>query len=72
MHEPIPHPSTSTRDRARPHDHGLHLAQRLLATCSSPPNVYWVEQMEIMRYSAHPTTSLLFFNRRLILLLLLL
>jgi hypothetical protein len=27
-----------------------------------PANVYWVEQMEMMRYSAHPTTISLFFN----------
>lgn len=27
-----------------------------------PANVYWVEQMEMMRYSAHPTTVSLFFN----------
>lgn len=35
-----------------------------------PPNVYWVEQMEIMRYSAHPTTVSLFFNAVFILLVL--
>ncbi|NPV47147.1 MAG: hypothetical protein HPY69_09305 [Armatimonadetes bacterium] len=33
-----------------------------------PPNVYWVEQMEMMRYSAHPTTVSLFFNAVFILL----
>ena len=27
-----------------------------------PPNAYWVEQMEMIRYSAHPTTVSLFFN----------
>lgn len=41
-----------------------------LALLLIPPNVYWVEQMEAMRYSAHPTTVSLFFNAVFILLLL--
>jgi len=35
-----------------------------------PLNVYWVEQMEMFRYSAHPTTVSLFFNAIFCLLLL--
>src|SRR5689334_16713533 len=33
-----------------------------------PVNAYWVVQMEIVRYSAHPTTISLFFNTIFILL----
>jgi hypothetical protein len=36
-----------------------------------PPNAYWVTQMEIVRYSGHPTTVSLFFNVIFILLVLL-
>ena len=34
----------------------------LLGTILVPLNAYWVVQMEIIRYSAHPTTISLFFN----------
>jgi len=34
----------------------------LLGTVLVPLNAYWVVQMEIIRYSAHPTTISLFFN----------
>ena len=33
-----------------------------------PLNAYWVVQMEVVRYSAHPTTISLFFNAIFILL----
>src|SRR5437899_1483883 len=33
-----------------------------------PINAYWVVQMEVVRYSAHPTTISLFFNAIFILL----
>jgi hypothetical protein len=49
---------------------GLTWRSLLLALIIIPPNVYWVEQMEIMRYSAHPTTVSLFFNAVFILLVL--
>ncbi|MBU0607211.1 MAG: hypothetical protein KKI08_04955 [Armatimonadetes bacterium] len=41
---------------------GLTWRSLIVALILIPPNVYWVEQMEIMRYSAHPTTVSLFFN----------
>jgi hypothetical protein len=41
---------------------GLTWRSGLLALILVPLNVYWVEQMEMMRYSAHPTTVSLFFN----------
>ena len=41
---------------------GLTWRSVVLALLLIPPNVYWVEQMEMMRYSAHPTTVSLFFN----------
>src|SRR5438105_5207607 len=34
----------------------------LLCLLLLPINAYWVVQMEIVRYSAHPTTISLFFN----------
>jgi len=49
---------------------GLTWRSLILAVMLIPPNVYWVEQMEIMRYSAHPTTVSLFFNAVFILLVL--
>jgi len=49
---------------------GLTWRSVALALILIPPNVYWVEQMEMMRYSAHPTTVSLFFNAVFILLLL--
>jgi hypothetical protein len=42
----------------------------LLAVLIIPLNAYWVIQMEIVRYSAHPTTVSLFFNAIFILLVL--
>ncbi|MCD6352079.1 MAG: hypothetical protein J7M26_08160, partial [Armatimonadetes bacterium] len=41
---------------------GLTWRSVVLALLLIPPNVYWVEQMEMFRYSAHPTTVSLFFN----------
>lgn len=41
---------------------GLTARSLAVALVLIPLNVYWVEQMEIMRYSAHPTTVSLFFN----------
>lgn len=49
---------------------GLTWRSLLIGLLLIPPNVYWVEQMEIMRYSAHPTTVSLFFNAVFILLVL--
>jgi hypothetical protein len=43
----------------------------LLGLVLIPPNAYWVTQMEVVRYQAHPTTISLFFNAVLILLALL-
>src|SRR5919199_4932134 len=40
----------------------------LLCLLLLPVNAYWVVQMEIVRYSAHPTTISLFFNTIFILL----
>jgi hypothetical protein len=34
----------------------------LISLLLIPPNAYWLVQMEIVRYSAHPTTISLFFN----------
>ncbi len=42
----------------------------LLGLVLMPANCYWVVQMEIVRYSAHPTTISLFFNTVFILLVL--
>lgn len=42
----------------------------LLALILLPINAYWVVQMEVVRYSAHPTTISLFFNTVFILLVL--
>jgi hypothetical protein len=49
---------------------GLTWRSLIVALILIPPNVYWVEQMEIMRYSAHPTTVSLFFNAVFIVLVL--
>ena len=49
---------------------GLTWRSLLLAIVLIPPNVYWIEQMEQFRYSAHPTTVSLFFNAVFILLVL--
>src|ERR1051326_1273102 len=40
----------------------------LLCLILLPINAYWVVQMEVVRYSAHPTTISLFFNTIFILL----
>src|SRR5947209_6549812 len=40
----------------------------LLCLILLPVNAYWVVQMEVVRYSAHPTTISLFFNAIFILL----
>src|ERR1051325_8188221 len=40
----------------------------LLCLILLPINAYWVVQMEVIRYSAHPTTISLFFNTIFILL----
>jgi hypothetical protein len=42
----------------------------LISLVIIPANAYWVIQMEIVRYSAHPTTVSLFFNTVFILLVL--
>lgn len=67
-----PFPTTASTDAAaQPRGApGLTWRSLLVALILIPPNVYWVEQMEIMRYSAHPTTVSLFFNAVFIALLL--
>lgn len=47
---------------------GLTWRSILIGVVLIPPNVYWVTQMEMFRYSAHPTTVSLFFNAVFILL----
>src|ERR1044071_4597963 len=42
----------------------------LLSLILLPINAYWVVQMEVVRYSAHPTTISLFFNLIFIILVL--
>ena len=49
---------------------GLTWRSLLVGVLLIPPNVYWVTQMEMFRYSAHPTTVSLFFNAVFILLVL--
>jgi hypothetical protein len=49
---------------------GLTWRSLLIGLLLIPPNVYWVTQMELFRYSAHPTTVSLFFNAVFCLLLL--
>ena len=48
--------SPTTRPKA------VTLRSVLLALALLPLNAYWVIQMEVVRYSAHPTTVSLFFN----------
>ncbi|MFQ6098628.1 MAG: DUF6785 family protein [Armatimonadota bacterium] len=60
--------STESRDRALLH--GLTWRSVLISLIIIPANCYWVVQMEIVRYSAHPTTVSLFFNTIFILLVL--
>jgi len=45
-----------------PSSRSVTLRSVLLGTILLPINAYWVIQMEIVRYSAHPTTVSLFFN----------
>jgi len=70
-----------TQHRADIHGTGAQLAERprvravtwrsvLAALVLLPLNAYWVVQMEVVRYSAHPTTISLFFNIVFILLVL--
>src|SRR5438874_2420185 len=44
----------------------------MVALILLPINAYWVVQMEVVRYSAHPTTISLFFNLIFILLVMVL
>ena len=55
--------------QARPRMVTLHAV--LLALLLLPVNAYWVINMEVIRYSGHPTTISLFFNVVFILALLL-
>jgi hypothetical protein len=50
------HPQTQTRPR------GVTWRALLVAAILMPVNSYWLVQMEIVRYSAHPTTISLLFN----------
>lgn len=64
---PIP-PETRQPRYAR----AVTLKSCLLALLLLPINAYWVVQMEVVRYSAHPTTIALFFNIIFILVVLML
>ncbi len=71
--EPTSPAATGSRARSHPAvagRGGMTWRSLLLALVLIPLNVYWVEQMEMMRYSAHPTTVSLFFNAVFSLLLL--
>lgn len=50
------HPQTQARPR------GVTWRSLLVAAALMPLNAYWLVQMEIVRYSAHPTTISLLFN----------
>jgi hypothetical protein len=47
---------------ARPRTRGVTWRSLLVAIILMPLNAYWLVQMEIVRYSAHPTTISLLFN----------
>jgi hypothetical protein len=55
---------------ARTHRSGITWRSLTLAAILIPLNAYWVIQMEIVRYSAHPTTVSLLFNAVFLLLVL--
>jgi len=58
------------RTSRRSHRSGITWRSLLISTLIIPLNAYWVIQMEIVRYSAHPTTVSLLFNAVFILLVL--
>lgn len=60
----MPHTQAQARGKA------VTLRSVLLCLFLVPINAYWVVQMEVVRYSAHPTTISLFFNTVFALLLL--
>lgn len=71
----FPHPSTAftppeERTAAAPRQKAVTWRSVALAVILLPINAYWVVQMEVVRYSAHPTTISLFFNLIFILLML--
>lgn len=59
-----PHPEEQRRPR------GVTWRALVIALVLIPINAYWVVQMEVVRYSAHPTTVSFFFNTVFVLLLL--
>jgi len=61
MTDPGAHADSPDADRAVPRS-ALTWRVIALSVVLIPLNVYWVEQMEMFRYSAHPTTVSLFFN----------
>jgi len=63
---------SSARERGglRPHRSGITWRSLLVAAVLIPLNAYWLVQMEIVRYSAHPTTVSLLFNAIFLLLVL--
>jgi len=65
----LQHPETKTAPTLR-FRKAVTWRSLLIGTLLVPPNCYWVVQMEIIRYSAHPTTISLFFNLIFILLIL--
>jgi hypothetical protein len=71
LEEPPRSPRVSERgsvaSRERP---GVSLRAVVLALLLMPLNAYWIMQMELVRYSGHPTTISIFFNVVFILLVL--
>ncbi|MBI3922383.1 MAG: hypothetical protein HY318_13260 [Armatimonadetes bacterium] len=51
-----------TQPVARKETCGVTWRSLLLGILLIPPNAYWICEMEIVRYQAHPTTVSLFFN----------
>jgi len=67
---PSTDPEEATQGAAHPVESRKAVTWRSVLACIVllPINAYWVVQMEVVRYSAHPTTISLFFNAIFILL----
>lgn len=57
-----PLPSPERREEPTPARRGITARSIIIGLLLVPPNVYWVHQMEIVWYSAEPTTIALYFN----------
>jgi len=68
--QPVPEPGVQAAPAAMPRAKAVTWRSVLTALVLLPINAYWVVQMEVVRYSAHPTTISLFFNLIFILLVL--